>query len=105
MSTSVSLGAIIRPIGERLLEFADGRVAFAEPVEQLDSHRLAEHAEALSDELDQRLWQRERDGWTCVVTSRSYHNHTVVELTDRGRMLSFTHSQLCDCLGVTNRSV
>ena len=47
---------------ERVLQFADGRIAVTQPVKKLDPRRLAEHAEALGDELDQRLWQRVRNG-------------------------------------------
>ena len=36
---------------ERLLELADGGVAFAQVVKELDAHRLAEHPEALGNEV------------------------------------------------------
>ena len=56
------LGDVLLGGAERLLQLADGGVAIAQPVEQLDPHRLAEHAEALRDELDQRLGERVGDG-------------------------------------------
>ena len=54
------LGDVLLRGAERLLQLADGRVALAQAIEQLDSHRLAEDAEALGDELDQRLGKRVR---------------------------------------------
>jgi hypothetical protein len=60
------LGDVLLGGAERLLELTDGGVALAEAVEQFDPHRLAEDAEALGDELDQRLgegvWNR-GSGW------------------------------------------
>ena len=44
------------------LQLADGGLAVAQRVEQLDPHRLAEDTEALRDEFDQRLGQRVRRG-------------------------------------------
>ena len=59
----------------RLLELADGRVAVAQAVEQLDAHRLAEHAEALGDELDERLGERVGDE-RCL--RHELHSNTTV---------------------------
>ena len=49
---SKMLGNVLLGGAERLLELADSGLALAQPVEQLDPHRLAEHAEALCHELD-----------------------------------------------------
>jgi hypothetical protein len=43
---------------ERVLELGDGGVACAELVEELDTHRLGEHAEASGDEFDEWLGER-----------------------------------------------
>jgi hypothetical protein len=55
------LGDVLLGRGERVLQLADGRVAVAQAVEQLDAHRLAEHAEALRDQLHERLRERVGD--------------------------------------------
>ena len=51
-------GDILLPGAQRLRELADGSLAVAQPIEQLDPHRLANHAEPLSDHIDQRIRQR-----------------------------------------------
>jgi hypothetical protein len=58
------------------LELAHARFPVAQPVHQLDPHRLAEHSKALGDKLDQRIGQ-----WVWHVGHSQierYHNHTVV---------------------------
>ena len=47
---------------ERLGELADRGLAFAQAVEQPDPHRLAEHAEAAGDQLDQIVRKRVGQG-------------------------------------------
>ena len=42
----------------RLLKLPDGRRALAQAVEQPDPHRLAEHAKALCDQLDETFGKR-----------------------------------------------
>jgi hypothetical protein len=55
------LGDVLLGGAQCLLELSDGRRSFAEAIEQLDAHRLAEHAKTLCDELDQRLGKRVRN--------------------------------------------
>ena len=52
------------------LELADRGITLAQPVQQLDPHRLAEHAEALGHELDQRLRERVGNG-LCLAIRQS----------------------------------
>ena len=40
---------------ERLGQLADRRFSLAQAVEQLDPQRLADHAEAFGDQLDERI--------------------------------------------------
>jgi hypothetical protein len=47
------------------LELADGGVTLAQVVEQLDPHRLAQYAEPLSDEVDERVRKRVRE-WSLI---------------------------------------
>ena len=61
-SVSVSSLTVSRPVAQR--------------VEHADPHRLADHAEALGDQLDERLWKGVGDGGSFV-----HRNHyTTVEL-------------------------
>ena len=52
------LGDVLLRGADRLGELADGGLAVAEPVEQLDPHRLADRAEAAGDQLDQVIGKR-----------------------------------------------
>src|SRR5262245_37898517 len=45
----------------RLLKVADARLALAKDLKQLDPHRLAQHPEALSNPLHQRVGERPRN--------------------------------------------
>ena len=47
------LGDVLLRGAEGLGQLVDARLAFAQPVEQLDPHRLTEHAEAARDQLDE----------------------------------------------------
>ena len=81
------LGEVLLGGAERLLQLADARLALAQPVEQLDAHRFAEHAEALCDQLDEGLGKRMRNGGHVVhvVTVYSLHNSIV----DKSYFLSY----------------
>ena len=59
------------------LELVDGRVAVAQPVEQLDAHRLAQHAETAGDEVHEGL--RKRVGHRGRLT-HDCHNITTLQL-------------------------
>src|SRR5262249_21323328 len=53
---------------ERLSQFIDARLALAQPVEQPDPHRLADHAEARGDQLDELIRQRVgKDHWLSLI--------------------------------------
>src|ERR1035438_2369797 len=58
MQDAEVLGDVLLGGAERLLELSDRRLTLPQAVQELDPHRLAEHPEALGDELDQRLGKR-----------------------------------------------
>jgi hypothetical protein len=51
------LGDVLLRRPDRLGQLVDGHGPVAQGVEQADAHRLAEHTEAVRDELDERLGQ------------------------------------------------
>ena len=55
------LGDVLLRGAERLGELVDGQRPVAQRVEQADAHRLADDAEALRDQLDERLRKRVRE--------------------------------------------
>ena len=76
------LGDVLLRRAERLLQLTDTGRALAQPVEQLDPHRLPEHTETLRDQLDQRL--RQRVGYGSGLRHHSIilkHAVVVVEFT------------------------
>jgi hypothetical protein len=68
------------------LKLGDARLSVAQPVEQPDAHRFAEHAEALGDELDQRLgqWVGNRREFGHVARLAQAHSCVVEELPMTG---------------------
>ena len=56
------LGDVLLRRADQLGQLEHGRLALAQPVEQLDPGRLAERAEALGDQLDQLIGKWVRDG-------------------------------------------
>ncbi len=64
------LGDVLLRRAEPVDEFADGRVAVTQRVEQLDAHRLAEDAKALSDQLGELIGERVWDihAGQCTTT-------------------------------------
>ena len=57
-STAEVLGDVLLRGAERLGQLVDGRLAVAQPVEQPDPHRLADHAEAAGDQLGEVVRKR-----------------------------------------------
>ena len=62
MQDAQVFGDVLLGSSQGFLKLADGGVAISQPIEQLDSHRLTQHPEALGDELDQRLRKRMGNG-------------------------------------------
>ena len=56
------LGDVLLRRADQLGQLEHGRLALAQPVEQLDPGRLAQRAEALCDQLDQVIGKRVRNG-------------------------------------------
>ena len=71
------LGDVLLRGFERLGELADGGFAVAELVEQADSHRLAEDAEAAGDQLDQVVGQR-LGSFMCISFGNKLNSCIVV---------------------------
>ena len=67
------LGDVLLRRAERARELVDGQRAVAQGVEQADAHRLADHAEAPCDQLDELGRERMRDGGVGHE-----HNYTTV---------------------------
>jgi hypothetical protein len=55
------LGDVLLRRPERLLQLGDRRRPATQVVEQPDAHGLADHPEALWDQLDERLWEKAVD--------------------------------------------
>jgi hypothetical protein len=81
---------------QRFLQFADSRLALAQAIEQLDPHRLAEHAETLRHELDHRIRKPVRDRVGGDDETKNITNTRLCSWEMATRALSsFTVLQLC----------